>query len=67
LYDHRGELTRAQFYIRRLNNSNLANAETLWLGIKIEQRLKFNREGSRPSLATTAEKTLWSVARSASA
>lgn len=35
----RGELTRSQFYIRRLNNSDLANAETLWLGIKIEQRL----------------------------
>ena len=43
LYD-RGELNRAQFYIRRLNNSSLANAETLWLGIKIEQRLN-NREG----------------------
>ncbi len=43
LYD-RGEFIRAQFYIRRLNNSNLANAETLWLGIKIEQRLN-NREG----------------------
>jgi len=43
LYD-RGELTQAQFYIRRLNNSHLANAETLWLGIKIEQRLN-NREG----------------------
>ncbi len=43
LYDY-GELTRAQFYIRRLNNSDLANAETLWLGIKIEQRLS-NREG----------------------
>ncbi|MBI2724713.1 MAG: type IV pilus biogenesis/stability protein PilW [Polaromonas sp.] len=42
LYD-RGELVRAQFYIRRLNNSALANAETLWLGIKIEQRLN-NRE-----------------------
>ncbi len=41
---HRGELTRAQFYIRRLNNSHLANAETLWLGIKIEQHLN-NREG----------------------
>ncbi|MES2941863.1 MAG: type IV pilus biogenesis/stability protein PilW [Pseudomonadota bacterium] len=39
----RGEFTRAQFYIRRLNNSELANAETLWLGIKIEQRLQ-NRE-----------------------
>ena len=38
LFD-RGELTRSQFYIRRLNNSELANAETLWLGVKIEQRL----------------------------
>lgn len=38
LHDN-GELTRAQFYIRRLNNSELANAETLWLGMKIEQRL----------------------------
>jgi len=36
----RGELVRAQFYIRRLNNSQLANAETLWLGIKIERSLK---------------------------
>jgi type IV pilus assembly protein PilF len=35
----RGELERAQFYTRRLNNSDLANAETLWLGIKIERRL----------------------------
>lgn len=35
----RGELTRAQFYMRRLNNSELANAETLWLGIKIERKL----------------------------
>ena len=35
----RGELVRSQFYVRRLNNSELANAETLWLGIKIEQRL----------------------------
>jgi type IV pilus assembly protein PilF len=35
----RGDLTRAQFYIRRLNNTDLANAETLWLGIKVEQRL----------------------------
>jgi type IV pilus assembly protein PilF len=35
----RGEYPRAQFYIRRLNNSELANAETLWLGIKVEQRL----------------------------
>jgi type IV pilus assembly protein PilF len=35
----RGDLPRAQFYIRRLNNSQLANAETLWLGIRIEHRL----------------------------
>lgn len=35
----RGELARSQFYIRRLNNSDLANAETLWLGIKVEQKL----------------------------
>ncbi|GAC1604918.1 MAG: type IV pilus biogenesis/stability protein PilW [Ramlibacter sp.] len=35
----RGEYPRAQFYIRRLNNTELANAETLWLGIKVEQRL----------------------------
>lgn len=35
----RGELKRAQFYIRRINNSDLANAESLWLGIKIERSL----------------------------
>jgi len=35
----RGENTRAQFIIRRINNSELANAESLWLGIKIERRL----------------------------
>ena len=39
----RGDLTRAQFYIRRLNNSELANAQTLWLGIKTERKLN-NRE-----------------------
>lgn len=38
LYD-RGELQRSQFLIRRLNNSQLANAETLWLGIKVENKL----------------------------
>jgi type IV pilus assembly protein PilF len=31
--------TRAQFYIRRLNNSDLANAESLWLGVKVERRM----------------------------
>lgn len=36
----RGEFNRAQFYIRRLNNSEFANAETLWLGIKVEHRLR---------------------------
>ncbi len=35
----RGDFTRSQFYIRRLNNSNLANAETLWLGVKVERSL----------------------------
>jgi type IV pilus assembly protein PilF len=35
----RGDFSRAQFYIRRLNNSELANAETLWLGIKVENRM----------------------------
>jgi type IV pilus assembly protein PilF len=35
----RGDFARAQFYIRRLNNSELANAETLWLGIKVENRM----------------------------
>jgi len=35
----RSELTRAQFYVRRINNSELANAESLWLGIRIERRL----------------------------
>jgi type IV pilus assembly protein PilF len=42
LYE-RNELPRAQFYIRRLNNSDLANAETLWLGIKTERKMN-NRD-----------------------
>lgn len=36
----RNELERAQFIMRRLNRTELANAESLWLGIKIERRLK---------------------------
>lgn len=40
----RKELIRAQFYIRRLNNSDFANAESLWLAAKIEKRLG-NNEG----------------------
>lgn len=39
----RADFVRAQFYIRRLNNTELANAESLWLGIKVEQRAE-NRE-----------------------
>jgi type IV pilus assembly protein PilF len=39
----RGDAAKAQFTIRRLNNTDLANAETLWLGIKVERRL-LNRE-----------------------
>lgn len=35
----RNELSRAQFYIRRLNNSEYANSESLWLGIKVERAL----------------------------
>jgi len=35
----RGDFARAQFYIRRLNNSELANAESLWLGMKVERRM----------------------------
>ena len=39
----RGDLPRAQFYVRRLNNSELANSESLWLGIKVERKLQ-NRD-----------------------
>jgi len=35
----RNELTRSQFYIRRLNNSEYANSESFWLGIKVERAL----------------------------
>ncbi|MDM0119828.1 type IV pilus biogenesis/stability protein PilW [Variovorax arabinosiphilus] len=43
LLAQREDWSRAQFYIRRVNNSPSANAETLWLGIKIERKLS-NRE-----------------------
>ena len=36
----RGEFQPAQPYMRQLNKGPLANAETLWLGIQIEQQLK---------------------------
>ncbi|MGI4776669.1 MAG: type IV pilus biogenesis/stability protein PilW [Janthinobacterium lividum] len=39
----RGEWSRAQFYVRRVNNGPSANAETLWVGVRIEHRLN-NRE-----------------------
>jgi type IV pilus assembly protein PilF len=35
----RGEYARAQFYIRRLNNTELANAGSFWLGIRVERHL----------------------------
>lgn len=39
----RRDFTRAKFYASRINNSELANAETLWLGVRIERQLG-NRE-----------------------
>lgn len=38
LYQRRDDV-RAQFYIRRVNNGASANAESLWLGMRIERRL----------------------------
>ncbi|KQP22372.1 type IV pilus biogenesis/stability protein PilW [Pseudorhodoferax sp. Leaf267] len=38
LYE-RADYPRAQFYIRRINNTEYANAESLWLGIKVERRM----------------------------
>lgn len=35
----RGQLERALFYVRRINNGELSNAESLWLGMKIENKL----------------------------
>ncbi|HSV81084.1 MAG TPA: type IV pilus biogenesis/stability protein PilW [Ramlibacter sp.] len=45
LLTQRQEWTRAQFYIRRVNNTQSANAETLWLGVKVERQLN-NREAA---------------------
>lgn len=50
----RGDFVRAQFYVRRLNNSELANAESLWLGIKVERRME-NRD-AMTQLAAQLEK-----------
>lgn len=46
LLHDRGDYARAQFYIRRLNNSALANSESLWLGIKVERKLS-NQEAAQ--------------------
>lgn len=48
------DFVRAQFYIRRLNNSELANSESLWLGIKVENRL--NNAEAMNQLAAQLEK-----------
>nr|WP_232062310.1 type IV pilus biogenesis/stability protein PilW [Variovorax sp. PBS-H4] len=45
LLAQREDWSRAQFYIRRINNGPAASAETLWLGIKIERRLN-NRDAA---------------------
>lgn len=42
----RGDYTRALFYVRRINNSDYANAESLWLGIRVERKL-----GNRDAVA----------------
>jgi len=39
IFFRRNELTKSQFYIRRLNNGEFANSESLWLGIKVERAL----------------------------
>jgi len=36
----RADYARGQFFIRRINNSDFANAESLWLGIKIEKKMR---------------------------
>lgn len=38
----RKELDRARFYARRLNNGEYANAESLWLGIRVERAIGDN-------------------------
>jgi type IV pilus assembly protein PilF len=35
----RNDLVRSQFYIRRLNSNDYANAESLWLAAKIEKKM----------------------------
>lgn len=50
LFYRTGDTERARFYIRRVNNvPELANAESLWLGIRIERKL-----GGRSSMEELA-------------
>ena len=35
----RNDLIRSQFYVRRLNNNEYVNAESLWLAVKIEKKM----------------------------
>lgn len=46
LHHQRNESERARFYLRRLNQTEFANAESLWLAIRIENRLQ-NREAAQ--------------------
>ncbi len=50
----RDDFVRARFYVRRLNNSELANAESLWLGVKVERRM--NNRDAMLQLATQLQK-----------
>lgn len=50
----RDEFVRSQFYVRRINNSELANAESLWLGIKVER--KMNNRDAMAQLGTQLKK-----------
>ena len=54
LMQQRGDSKRAQFYIRRLNNGELANSESLFLGVQIETALG-DRTAAR-QLATQLQK-----------
>ena len=50
----KGDFVKAQLYVRLLNNSDLANAESLWLGIKVERQLA--NPDAMKQLATQLEK-----------
>lgn len=47
----RNDLIRSQFYIRRLNNNEYVNAESLWLATKIEKKM-----GNSQGVAQLAER-----------